>query len=137
MAFRHLALTALVLSCLGGAPLAQARPLLDEQRLLRLERWDVVSFTDPAGSGAQRHRAVGMFNASPEAIFKVATDYEQYTSYIPRLIGSHVMWQGADQALGMLEAELPWPLRNSWSYAPFQPHVAREQVSLGRRASPR
>ena len=92
---------------------ARARPALDARQVGQLTRYDVVLFSEPIGSGLIRHRAVGMFNAPPKEVFRVATGYEHYGEYIPR-IESRVMSRKKDEAVVRVKADLPWPMRNVW-----------------------
>jgi ribosome-associated toxin RatA of RatAB toxin-antitoxin module len=99
---------------------AEARPRLDDRRMGQLSRYDVLLFSDPAGGGLYRHKAIGVFDASPEDVFKVATTYERYSEYMPRVTQSQIVWQSGELSMVYLAADLPWPLSNAWIYARFQ-----------------
>jgi ribosome-associated toxin RatA of RatAB toxin-antitoxin module len=97
----------------GGGRVAEGRPYLDDRHLGQLVRYDVLLLSDPDGAGLLRHRAIGMFDAPPKEVFQVATSYDQYREYIPR-IDSHVMSRKDNEALVRVEADLPWPMPNVW-----------------------
>jgi hypothetical protein len=105
---------------LSGAGAASARPSLDEERLGRLDRYDVLTFVDPAGSGINKSKAIGVFDATPDEIYRTATDYEHLAEFAPRLSTSRVVDRRGDaQAFVMLTAQLPWPVSSAWVYAEF------------------
>lgn len=105
---------------LASPQLGLARPVMDAQRQEQLSRYEVVLQSESIGAGVQRHRAVGLFDSSPEEIFRIATSYERYSEYMPRIVASHVISQGTEQALVTLEADLPWPMSNLWVFARYQ-----------------
>lgn len=103
---RSLAVGALfVLVC---AP-AGARPTLDAERLSELAHYQVLTFTDPFAGGIERGKAIGVIDATPEEVFRVATDYAKYRDFMPKVVSSTVREQAKDHALVELHAELRWP----------------------------
>src|SRR5690242_12218837 len=68
----------LALLC-GGT--AHARPVLDDARLGRLDRYDVLSFADPTASGIVRSKAIGVFDATPDEIYRTVTDYDRQAEF--------------------------------------------------------
>lgn len=106
-----------VLTATGGS--GWARPQLDDQRLRRLSDYDVLLFSDPAGPGLVRHKAIGVFDAAPEEIFRIASNFSSYREYIPH-IASRVLAQEGGETLVHLKAALPWPLRDLWVDARYQ-----------------
>ncbi len=92
---------------------AAARPTLDAGRLDELARYEVLTFTDPFRAGIDRGKAIGVIDATPEEVFRVATDYAKYRDFMPRVTTSTVREQSHDEALVELTAELRWPAGSS------------------------
>lgn len=88
---------------------ASARPTLDSERLGELSRYEVLTFTDPFADGIERGKAIGVIDATPEEVFRVATDYSKYADFMPRVVSSVVKERTPDHALVELHAELRWP----------------------------
>ena len=88
---------------------AAARPTLDSGRLDEIGRYEVLTFSDPFKNGIERGKAIGVIDATPEEVFRVATDYAKYRDFMPRVTGSTVRESTRDQALVELHAELRWP----------------------------
>jgi ribosome-associated toxin RatA of RatAB toxin-antitoxin module len=105
MHFRVWVTAALSLS----ASTALARPSLDGDHLSRLGRYDVLVFSDPAGDGLERGKAIGVFDATPEEVFRVATDYNKWKDYLPKVSGSQVVGVDGRSATVDMTADLPWP----------------------------
>jgi len=105
MRFRLLLAAALPL--LGST--AFARPSLDGEHLSQLGHYDVVVFSDPAGGGLERGKAIGVFDATPEEIFRVATDYDKWKDYLPKVSGSRIVGADGQSATVDMTADLPWP----------------------------
>jgi ribosome-associated toxin RatA of RatAB toxin-antitoxin module len=108
---RSLGFAVAVTSVVASAS-ALARPSLDADNLAELDRYVVLSFTDPWQAGIERGKAIGVIDATPEEVFRVATDYSKYKEFMPRVLASSVLWQSLDQALVELVADLPWPASN-------------------------
>ncbi len=102
-------LTALI--AFGAAPFsASARPTLDAARLNQLGAYSVLVFSDPSGhAGIERGKAIGVFDATTEEVFRVATDYTKYRDFMPRIQGSRVVESDRNHAIVEITAELPWP----------------------------
>jgi ribosome-associated toxin RatA of RatAB toxin-antitoxin module len=111
MAFRSLVGGAL-LACALATP-AAARPTLDNNRLDELSRYQVLTFNDPFKNGIERGKAIGVIDATPEDVFRVATDYAKYRDFMPRVTRSTVKENASDHALVELQAELRWPAGSS------------------------
>jgi hypothetical protein len=92
---------------------AQARPRLDSERMLKLERYDVLAFGDPFKNGLEMGKAIGVFDATPEEVFRVATDYTKWREYLPRVRSSEVRERRRDGATVEITLELPWPVGNT------------------------
>jgi ribosome-associated toxin RatA of RatAB toxin-antitoxin module len=107
---RSLAAGALLLALVGPAA---ARPTLDAARLQQLGSYEVLTFNDPAGNGIERGKAIGVIDATPEEVFRIATDYARYADFMPRVTSSKVKEAAADHALVELTAELRWPAGSS------------------------
>ena len=84
---RLLAGGALILALSGSAA---ARPSLDAARLAELGRYEVLTFNDPAGGGIERGKAIGVIDATPEEVFRIATDYTRYADFMPRVTSSRI-----------------------------------------------
>jgi ribosome-associated toxin RatA of RatAB toxin-antitoxin module len=95
------------------AGIATARPTLDAARLDLLSHYEVLTFTDPFGNGIDRGKAIGVIDATPEEVFRVATDYAKYRDFMPRVTSSVIKEQNEDHALVELTAELRWPAGES------------------------
>src|SRR5579871_586860 len=100
---------ALSLGLLTLAMNAHARPTLDGERMLRLDRWEVLVFTDPWANGIERGKAIGVFQGTPDEIFRVASEYAKYQDFLPRVRQSTVSAHEGSQAIVEITAELPWP----------------------------
>ena len=110
-------LGALVLPA-GGA---FGRPVLPGEGLSQLARYDVLSFTDPGGGGIDKSKAIGVFDATPDEVYRIATDYDRLAEFAPRVVSSKVMdRQGAAPAHVLLTSDLPWPVSKAWVFAAFQ-----------------
>lgn len=96
-----------------------ARPSLDSARLARLAAYDVLAFTDPFAGGLERGKAIGVFDATPEEVFRVASDYAKWKDYLPRVRGSRVISYTPSQALVEMVADLPWPAGRSEVWARY------------------
>jgi ribosome-associated toxin RatA of RatAB toxin-antitoxin module len=90
-----------------------ARPTLDGARLDELSKYQVLAFTDPFESGIERGKAIGVIDATPEEVFRVATDYAKYRDFMPRVTESSVKEATRDHVLVELTAELRWPAGSS------------------------
>src|SRR5215471_2181926 len=103
MAFRTLLGCALFCGALANP--AAARPTLDNGRLDELSRYEVLTFNDPFRNGIERGKAIGVIDATPEEVFRVATDYAKYHDFMPRVTRSTVKETTSDHALVELQAE--------------------------------
>jgi ribosome-associated toxin RatA of RatAB toxin-antitoxin module len=91
--------------------LASARPTLDGGRLDQLGRYDVLAFSDPSNvDGLDRGKAIGVFDATPEEVFRVAGDFAKWPDYIPKVRGAKVVSESERMTLVEMTAELPWPV---------------------------
>jgi ribosome-associated toxin RatA of RatAB toxin-antitoxin module len=88
---------------------ALARPSLDPDRLAQLAQYEVLVFGDPHQRGLERGKAIGVIDATPEEVFRVATDYAKWKDYLPRVRGSRVVSASGRITIVELVAELPWP----------------------------
>jgi len=81
----------------------------------------VLTFTDDGGGGVNKGKAIGVFDATPDEVFRVATEYERYPEFAPRIVATKVVdRQGDARALVMLSTDLPWPVSKAWVYAQFE-----------------
>ena len=111
MVFRSLVGCALF-ACALASP-AAARPTLDPARLGELSQYQVLTFNDPFKNGIERGKAIGVIDATPEEVFRVATDYNKYRDFMPKVTRSTVKESAADHALVEMQAELRWPAGSS------------------------
>jgi ribosome-associated toxin RatA of RatAB toxin-antitoxin module len=111
MLLRSFAGSALVVCALAFP--AAARPTLDQGRLDELGRYQVLTFADPFKNGIERGKAIAVIDATPEEVFRVATDYAKYRDFMPRVTNSSVKEANRDHALVELQAELRWPAGSS------------------------
>jgi len=95
------------------ASTADARPTLDSTRLGELSQYEVLTFNDPFKNGIERGKAIGVIDATPEEVFRVATDYSKYRDFMPRVTRSTVKEAASDHALVEMQAELRWPAGSS------------------------
>lgn len=119
MACARLRFAGIVLGALLTAAIAQARPSLDAARLAQLGAYDVLVFTDPFLNGLERGKAIGVFDATPEEVFRVASDYAKWKDYLPRVCGSTVISSTATASLVKMVADLPWPAGRSQVWARY------------------
>ena len=103
-----LASATLILGVALASP-AAARPTLDSARLGEIARYEVLTFNDPFKNGIERGKAIGVIDATPEEVFRVATDYAKYRDFMPRVTDSKVREAARDHVLVELHAELRWP----------------------------
>jgi ribosome-associated toxin RatA of RatAB toxin-antitoxin module len=101
-------LAAFALTALSSS--SWARPTLDSNRLSRLDRYDVLAFGDPFKNGLEMGKAIGVFDATPEEVFRVATDYAKWQDYLPRVKSSQVTERKRDGATVEITIDLPWPV---------------------------
>ncbi len=100
---------------------AGARPALPQEDLTRLGQREVLTFADDGGEGIQKGKAIGVFDATPDEIFRVATEYERYPEFAPRVVSSEVLdRQGEARAWVTLTSNLPWPVSQAWVHAQFE-----------------
>jgi hypothetical protein len=104
----HPRLVALIV--LLGPGHAFARPTLDADRMQRLDRYDVLGFADPFKNGIDVGKAIGVFDATPEEVFRVATDYSKWQEYLPRVRSSQITERRRDGATVEVTIDLPWPV---------------------------
>src|SRR5688572_8066382 len=106
--------------CLLGPGPALARPTLDGARLGQLDRYEVLTFSDPYQSGIDRGKAIGVIDATPEEVFRIATDFGRYKEYMPRIVESEQVTRTTDSAQVVLTADLPLPAGHSWIEADYR-----------------
>jgi ribosome-associated toxin RatA of RatAB toxin-antitoxin module len=111
MTHRWLVGCALV-GCALASP-ADARPTLDQTRLGELSQYEVLTFNDPFKNGIERGKAIGVIDATPEEVFRVATDYSKYRDFMPKVTRSTVKEAAPDHVLVEMQAELRWPAGSS------------------------
>lgn len=122
--FPLLAAWALALSV---APPATAAPSLPPAHLARLAHFDVLRFHFPSEYGVDVSKAIALFDATPDEVFRTVTDYERMPEYLPRLVGAKVLDRSGrgdgsgdgEHVLVALRSDLPWPVRDAWVDAEF------------------
>jgi ribosome-associated toxin RatA of RatAB toxin-antitoxin module len=121
--FRALAALALAFPCA-----ALARPQLDGERLARLQRYDVLAFGDPFKNGIEMGKAIGVFDATSEEVFRVATDYGKWKEYLPRVRSSEVRDKKRDGATVEITLDLPWPVGNTLVTAKYHHEKIKGEI---------
>jgi len=104
----------------SSAQQANARPVLDAQRMSELSRYEVLTFADAFRSGIDRGKAIGVIDATPEEVFRVATDFGRYKDYMPRIATSEQLARTPTGAQVLITAELPFPAGRTWIEADYQ-----------------
>ncbi|HUS68760.1 MAG TPA: SRPBCC family protein, partial [Kofleriaceae bacterium] len=104
-------MSALSLALLASPALA--RPTRDPQQLSQLASYDVLVFADPYRDGIEKGKAISVMDATPEEVFRVASDYAKWPEYLPRVRGAKVISANAAGALVEMTADLPWPAGRS------------------------
>jgi hypothetical protein len=99
---------------------ACARPLLDADRMGQLARYEVLTFVDPWKGGIDRGKAIGVFDATTEEVFRVATDFPHYKDFMPRVDGAEQVTRTGEGAQVVLTGELPWPAGRTWIDAEYR-----------------
>ena len=113
--------------CCLGSGVAQARPTLDSARLAELSSYEVLTFGDAYRAGFDRGKAIGVIDATPEEVFRVATDFERYKDFMPRIAASNQLSRTPDGAQVVITAELPWPVGRCWIEADYRfDHVGKD-----------
>jgi ribosome-associated toxin RatA of RatAB toxin-antitoxin module len=124
---RRLGLAALLALGLGGST-AHARPSLDGPRMTQLGHYEVLTFSDPFQGGIDRGKAIGVIDATPEEVFRVATDFARYHEYMPRIEGAQQISRNDESARVVLTAELPWPAGRTWIEALYHFERAGSEI---------
>src|SRR4051812_28649691 len=94
-----------VFAGLGGQ--AAARPMLDDPHMGQLSQYQVLVFADRVGGGLDRGKAIGVIDATPEEVFRVATDCSKYKEFMPRVFSSEVVKKRQEETVVRIDAELP------------------------------
>jgi ribosome-associated toxin RatA of RatAB toxin-antitoxin module len=119
----HLAVAAckwgLLFGLAGLGAVASARPHLDSDGMSKLDRYDVLTFLDPYRNGIDRGKAIGVIDAAPDEVFRIATDYAKYKDFMPRIRSSSVLSRDRNAANVVISADLPWPVGSSWVLAHY------------------
>lgn len=113
-------LAATLAAALLAAP-AHAVPTLPAAPLARLARFDVLGFHFPSEYGVDVSKAIALFDATPDEVFRTVTDYERMPDFVPRLTEARVLERSDRQhAVVALRSDLPWPVRDAWVDAEFE-----------------
>jgi hypothetical protein len=113
---------------LGFVGAAHARPQLDSERMSKLAHYDVLAFGDPFKNGLDMGKAIGVFDATPEEVFRVATDYSKWKEYLPRVRSSEVRDKKRDGATVEITLDLPWPVGNTLVTAKYSHEKLRGNI---------
>ena len=70
--------------------------------------WRSATRSRTAPGDGQGH--FGVFDATPEEVFRVATDYAKWQDYLPRVKASQVIERQRDGATVEITIDLPWPV---------------------------
>lgn len=86
--------------------------------MAELERYDVLGYSDPHNNGVERGKAIGLFDATPDEVYRVATDYSRWGEFMPKIKRSEIVaFSGADCNVA-LTAELKF-LGENWVEAKY------------------
>jgi len=96
-----------------------AGPSLDPARLAQLARYEVLVFSDPFKDGIERGKAIGVFDATSEEVFRVATDFSKWSEYLPKVHSSKVVSRAGKVTLVALIADLPFPVGRRQVFARY------------------
>ncbi len=108
----------LVAMLAGSTTPAWARPSLPAAAQASLERYDVLGYSDPHKDGIERGKAIGLFDATPNEVYRIASDYARWSEFMPKVKRSEVVsWSGSD-CLVSTTAELKL-LGESWVEARY------------------
>jgi ribosome-associated toxin RatA of RatAB toxin-antitoxin module len=99
---------------------AEARPTLDAERLAELARYQVLTYADAFRAGLDRGKAIGVIDATPEEVFRIATDFQHYKEFMPRVSAAEQVTRNGDWAQVTLTGELPWPAGRTWIEAEYR-----------------
>jgi hypothetical protein len=88
--------------------------------MTRLGHYDVLTFSDPFNGGLEWGKAIGVIDATPDEVFRVATDYNKYKDFMPRVRASKQVSGSRDEAMVEITAELPWPAGTTWVFARYR-----------------
>ena len=109
-----------LLACVLAPSLAQARPTLDAERLGELARYQVLTFADAFRAGLDRGKAIGVIDATPEEVFRIATDFPHYKDFMPRISAAETVSRNEELAHITLSGDLPWPAGRTWIEAEYR-----------------
>ena len=114
-----LGLSVLLILLAASSP-AWARPALTADELKRLQRWDVLEYSQKLpGSDVMTGKAVGIIPDIPEAVVYVIEDVGRYKYFLPRIKESRVVKRRSTKVWAVLETKLPWPVKDAWAYVLF------------------
>jgi hypothetical protein len=103
----------------GAADGAAARPQLPAAENDRLLQYEVLGYSDPHRGGIDRGKAIGLFDATPDEVFRTATDYDHWAEFMPKIKRTAVLsWNGNDCVVSTT-AELKF-LGESWIEAKYR-----------------
>lgn len=116
---RLLATGALALS-LSSSPAALALPDpgvgLSDAEKRAIARGDVaVKLVDTPVATMKDVWAIGYVKASPEAIWKVVTDYEHYPEIFDGILSSEIKARQGNKEWHKVRLDYPWPLPDKWT----------------------
>jgi ribosome-associated toxin RatA of RatAB toxin-antitoxin module len=85
----------------------------------QLGHYHVLTFSDPFAAGIERGKAIGVIDATPDEVFRVATDFGRYKEFMPRISDAQQLMRNRDGAQVALTADLPWPAGRTWIEADY------------------
>jgi ribosome-associated toxin RatA of RatAB toxin-antitoxin module len=99
---------------------AMARPQLPQELLRRLEKGEVLEFSDKVkGSSVEMAKAIAIIPDVPEAVLYVLTDLAKYKHFLPHLKDSRIVKYQGMHTYAVVETSLPWPFKDAWAYFKF------------------
>jgi len=69
---------------------------------------------DDAATGLREVRATGEMDAPPAEIFRVLTDYDHYTEFMPYTVGSKLLWREGNEVVVWGMVDPPLIARRDW-----------------------
>ncbi len=100
-----------ILGVILASGLAAAAEDLDASLIKRLSKGDVLRKLEPIpGSDQRLGVARGVVETSPEEAFRIATDYEHYTEFMPNTIVSEVKERTGEKVRFYSKLDMTWPI---------------------------
>jgi len=86
------------------------KPLTEKERTALGEGKILVHLTEIPGTPVKRATAVALVDASPESVFGVLTDYDEFPSFMPYCKKAQIQKKEGEQSWVRFELDFPWPI---------------------------